>query len=361
VARRIVLLPGDGIGPEVSAAARSVLDASGADLDWDEHTVGLDRLAAGGAEPLPERTVRAIADCRVALKGPLTTPADGSMPSVSMALRRELDLHTQVRLMRSRPGVPGRAEDVDLVLVRQASEDVYAGIEFAAGSADAAELAGWLAGRGLAVPDGAAMAVKVTSAAAARRTFGHAAEEATRTGRTRVTAVHKATVLPGTDGLFVRAGREVLAGYPGLRFDAMAVDAVAAHLVQRPHELQVLVAPSQYGDVLADLGGALVGGIGMVPGANLGGERLGGVAVFEPAHGSAPRQAGRDRANPTAMILSGAWALRHLGEHRAADRVERAVAGVLADGCHTYDLTPGRLGVGSVGTTRFAAAVRERL
>lgn len=364
---RIVLLPGDGIGPEVTHAARRVLDASGAQLDWDVHEVGLTALANGATEPLPARTVEAIAECGIALKGPLTTPRDGSMPSVNMALRRELDLHAQARHARRFPGVPGLGDEVDLVVIRQTTEDVYAGIEFAAGSAEAEELTRWLRGRGRAVPPGAGLAVKVSSADGARRAFRFAARYARRNGRRRITAVHKATVLPHTDGLFVAMGHEVLAGHPDLEFGVMAVDAVAAHLVERPADFDVLVLPSQYGDIMADLAGALVGGIGMVPGGNFGGPSndrgdTDRVAMFEPAHGSAPRQAGRNRANPVATILSGALALRHLGENEAAERVESAVSAVLANGMdRTYDLTPGRSGRGAVGTAEFARSVIDEL
>ncbi|WP_028923460.1 isocitrate/isopropylmalate family dehydrogenase [Pseudonocardia acaciae] len=353
MSHRIILLPGDGIGPEVTAAARAVLDASGADLDWEVHQAGLTALAAGAKEPLPRHVVEAIADRGVALKGPFTTPADGSMPSVNIALRRELDLYANARHVRTLPGVPGR--HVDLIIIRETTEDVYAGIELAEDSAE--ELADWLRARGMPVPAGAALAVKVASAAGARRAFEFAADYAEHHGRRRLTAVHKATVLPATDGLFVATGRAVVTARTHLEFDTIAVDALAAHLVQRPEELDVLVLPGQYGDIMADLGGALVGGIGMVPGVNHGSC----VSLFEPAHGSAPRHAGRNRANPVATILSGALALRRLGEDEAARRVEDAVAAALADGRHTYDLTPHRSGDGALGTAEFAAAVISKL
>ncbi|GAA5157548.1 isocitrate/isopropylmalate dehydrogenase family protein [Pseudonocardia eucalypti] len=358
MSHRLILLPGDGIGPEVTAAARKVLDASGAELDWEVHEVGQLALAAGARAPLPAHVVDAIAECGVALKGSITTPPDRSIPSVNIALRRELDLFANARHIRRLPGAPGLHDDVDLIIVREATEDVYAGVEYPSGSPAARELADFVRARGGVLPGEAAVALKVTSPGGARRAFEFAADYAERLGRHRLTAVHKATVLPGTDGLFVEVGRDVVAGRPGLDFDSMAVDAMAAHLVERPGELDMLVAPCQYGDILADLGGALVGGIGMVPGVNFGGTHVGGVSVFEAAHGSAPRQAGRNRANPVAMILSGVLALRHLGEDEAATRVEDAVGAVLTAGCfRTYDLTPGRTGLGSVGTEEFAMAV----
>ena len=358
----IVLLPGDGIGPEVTDAARTVLDASGAELDWRVHRVGLASVEAGG-DPLPDAVVAAIAECGVALKGPLSTPTDGSMPSVNMGRRRALDLQVQARFVRQLAPSPERSHRVDLAIIRQTTEDTYARIEFAAGSPDAAELADWLRARGKPVPAEAALAVKVCSAAASRLAFGFAAEYARRNDRARILAGHKSTMLPHTDGLFVATGREVLEGHPELQFSTMAVDALAAHLVERPEELDVVVLPSQYGDIMADLAGALVGGIGMVPGGNFAGPEgavpgSAGVAVFEAAHGSAPKHAGRNRANPVAMILSGALALRHLGELRAATRVEEAVRAVLAGGrVRTYDLNPGRSAVGSVGTAEFAVSV----
>lgn len=307
----MVLLPGDGIGPEVTAAARRVLDATGVALEWEV------READAAA-------VDAIREVGVALKGPLTTPRDGSAPSMNLALRRELDLFVQIRQGRSADGA------VDVLVARETTEDLYAGVEFAV------------------APD-AAFALKPVTAAAVRRAAAVVRAYAATNGRHRITIVHKATAIPVTDGLFLRAAREA---FEGSEVDDLLVDVAAAELVKHPSRFDVVFTGNLYGDILADLLGAVVGSVGLVAGVNLGDD----VAVFEPAHGSAPRHAGHDRVNPTATILSGALLLRHVGEEAAAARVERAVAQVLTAGAHvTYDVVPP--GVEPVSTTAMADAV----
>ena len=342
---RVVLIPGDGIGPDVTSAAVAVVSATGVDIDWDVHQVGAPALAAGGA-PLGDDVLAAIAAAGVALKGPVSTPRDRSFASVNLGLRRELDLFVQLRPCRSWPGVPSRYENIDVVVAREATEDAYAGLEFSG-----AELSGLAA-----LPPGAMVALKLVSPRATERAAAAVFRWAASNGRRRVTIGHKATALPLTDGLFLRAASAV--GPPvGLIVDDRAVDLLAADLVRRPEELDVLLLPNQYGDILGDLVGGLIGSVGLVPGANLGDS----VAVFEPGHGSAPAHAEARRANPAAAILSGALLLRHLGEDDAADAVESAVAAVLADGSAvTYDVhVPGPVSPPPVTTPEMGAAIAE--
>ena len=305
--QRAILIPGDGIGPEVTAAARRVLDATGVGLEWDVHEVGVRAYERCG-DALPDETVAAIREAGVALKGPVATPVGGAFRSVNLGLRRALGLHTGVRPARSADG------RLDVVVVRMNVEDLYAGIEAPAGSEAARTAAAAL---GHELPADAAVALKPLSRAACART----AAEAFARARRRVTAVHKATVMPHTDGLFVEVVRETARASGGIEVDDRLVDTVAAELVTRPERFDVLVAPMLYGDVLSDLAAALSGGLGLAAGMNVGE----GCAVFEAVHGTARRHAGRDSANPAALILCGAMLLRHLGETGAAERVERAV------------------------------------
>ena len=312
--RRAILIPGDGIGPEVTAAARRVLDATGVELEWEVHEVGA-RAHERVGEALPEAVVTAVREAGAALKGPVATPVGGAFRSVNVALRHALGLHTGVRPARSADG------RLDVVVVRMNVEDLYAGIEAPAGSPAAR---GAAAALGAEIGEDAAVALKALSRAACERT----AREALARARTRVTAVHKATVMPLTDGLFVDAFRAAAAGFPGVEADDRLVDTVAAELVTRPERYDVLLAPMLYGDVLSDLAAALAGGVALAPGANLGD----GCAVFEAVHGTVAHRAGTDTANPGGLILSGAMLLRHLGEEEAAARVERAVAAAVGEG-----------------------------
>lgn len=331
---RVTVLPGDGSGPELVAVARRVLDASGAALVWEEHRVGVQAVAAGHPA-LPEQVLESVRRNGVALKGPVATPR--GMRSVNIDLRRALDLYVQVRPAVARPGVPTARDGVRLDVVRETTEDLYAGIEFGPGQAATDELLGWLRERGIDLAAGTGLALKPTSAAAVRRAAVFAAHHAVAAGTERLTVVHKAAVMPGTDGVFrdvaLSAARECA---PGLAVDDLSVDAAAAALVRRPQSFGVLLMPNLYGDILSDLAGALVGGLGLAPGANHGDD---GLAVFEAVHGTVPRHAGRGTANPLALVLSGVLLLRHLGLVAAADRVEEAVDAVLADGASvTADL-----------------------
>jgi isocitrate dehydrogenase (NAD+) len=336
----VVLIPGDGIGPEITAAAVAVLEATGVPLAWEERLAG-DAARARHGEPLPAATLAAIRETGVALKGPLLAETQGGgvvvrekgrearYPSVNNALRRTLGLYANVRPIRAYPGVASPAPRLDVVVVREVTEDVYVGWEEQVG------------------PD-EARAVKRITRAASERIAAHAFDHARRHGRRRVTAAHKANVLHLTDGLFLDACRTVAAGHPDVAFDDVMIDALCLGLVRTPERFDVLVLPNQYGDIVSDLAAGLAGSLGLAPGANVGPD----ATVFEATHGAAPDIAGRGIANPIALVLSGAMLLDHLGEPAAAGRVRDAVARVLADG---RDLTPD-LG-GSAGTARLGQAL----
>ncbi|HUF07551.1 MAG TPA: isocitrate/isopropylmalate dehydrogenase family protein [Candidatus Binatia bacterium] len=329
----VTLIPGDGIGPELAEATRGVLEATGISFEWDVQEAGEATIAAEGT-PLPDRVIESIRTNGVALKGPITTPVGSGFRSVNVGLRQALELYANVRPARTMPGVETRYTDVDLIIVRENTEDLYAGIEHRVG------------------PD-AAESIKIITRAASQRIARYAFEYAVKNGRRKVTAVHKANIMKLSDGLFLESCGQVAAEYAGrIEFEDRIVDNMCMQLVQKPELYDVLVLPNLYGDIISDLAAGLVGGLGVAPGANIG-ERA---AVFEPVHGSAPKYAGQDKANPTALILSGALMLRHLGEIVAADAVESAVREVIAAGERvTYDLG------GSAGTREFGETVAARV
>jgi isocitrate dehydrogenase (NAD+) len=313
----VAVIPGDGIGPDVIAATQRVMEATGVPLRWRPVPLGAPAVEQAG-DPVPRATVEAIRRCGVALKGPVATPQDGSMASPNVGLRRALGLRFQVRTVRS---FGAGAPPVDVLIIRETTEDLYAGVGFDVDSAQAAEVRRLCGDAGMSLPADCGVSVKYLSVSACEAVWRFAVEAAGRAGRPTLTAAHKTAVMPHTDGLFVRAGRRIVTD-AGLGFEAVAVDTLAARLVSRPASVGVIVAPNLYGDVLADLAGALAGGVGVVAGANHGD---GALAVFEAAHGAAWRHAGRGTANPVGAILSGAMALRHLGEPAAADAIVRAV------------------------------------
>jgi isocitrate dehydrogenase (NAD+) len=359
MAHRVVLIPGDGTGPELTEATRRVLEASGVALEWDVREAGADVMERHGGNPLPPDVLDAIRETGVALKGPITTPVGGGFRSVNVALRKELDMYAQVRPCKSYPGVRSRFEDVDLIVVRENTEDLYAGIEYEEGTPEAAELIEWIETRGGRFRHSdAGISIKPISVTGTRRIFEFAFDYARRNGRRKVTAVHKANIMKFTDGLWLRVAREVAAENTDVEFDDRIVDNMCMQLVQRPEEYDVLVLPNLYGDVLSDLAAGMIGGLGVAPGGNYGES----VAVFEPTHGSAPKYAGQNRVNPIAQMLSGVLMLRHLDERGAADRVERAIADVIAEGeSVTYDMKPSRDDPTAVGTSEVADAVIEKL
>jgi isocitrate dehydrogenase (NAD+) len=358
VPHRVTVIPGDGTGPELTTATLRVLVASGAEFEWDVQQVGLASAAGPLGIALPEDVLESIRQRGVAMKGPVSTAAGTGFRSVNVELRRALDLFAQVRPCRSFPGVQRARPDVDVIVIRETTEDLYAGVEYEAGSTHGRALLDWLAAhdqRPLAADS--ALSIKPISARATRRIFEFAFEYARQQGRQKVTAVHKATVMKFTDGLFLHTAAEVANGNPDIEFDDCAVDTLALRLVRQPEDFDILVAPNLYGDILSDLAAALVGGVGLAPGANYG-ERA---ALFEAAHGSAPKYAGKNKANPMAMMLSGVMMLRHLGETDAADRLDAAIAALIAEGEQlTYDLKP-EGDPTAVGTNEVADAIVARL
>jgi isocitrate dehydrogenase (NAD+) len=359
MAHRVVLIPGDGTGPELTGATRRVLEATGAELEWDVREAGADVMEKHGGNPLPPDVLDAIRETGVALKGPITTPVGGGFRSVNVALRKELDLFGQVRPCKSYPGVRSRFEDIDLIIVRENTEDLYAGIEYEEGTQEAAELIEWIKARGGTLRhDDAGISIKPISVTGTRRIFEFAFDYARRNGRKKITAVHKANIMKFTDGLWLRVAHEVAAENTDVEFDDRIVDNMCMQLVQRPEEYDVLVLPNLYGDVLSDLAAGMIGGLGVAPGANFGDD----AAVFEPTHGSAPKYAGQNKVNPIAQMLSGVLMLRHLDERDAADRLEQAIAAVIAEGeSVTYDMKPSRDDPTAVGTSEVADAIIEKL
>lgn len=350
----VTVIPGDGIGYEVSEAARRVIDATGVDIEWDVQNAGLDVVEQYG-QPMPDHVLESIRKNKIAIKGPLTTPVGKGIRSVNVALRRELDLYALVRPCKWYRGVRSRYQDVDLVIVRENTEDLYAGIEFAEGDTKTHELIDTierLNGRRIRADSG--ISVKPISVGATERIFRFAFKWAIDNGRHKVTAVHKANIMKFTDGLWLRVAEEVAKGFPDIEFEERIVDNMAMQLVQKPELYDVMVMPNLYGDILSDLCAGLIGGLGLAPGANTGDE----IAVFEATHGSAPKYAGKNVANPMAMMLSGVLMLRHIGETDAGDRLEAAIAAVIADGTHvTYDMKPSRDDPSAVGTSQVADAV----
>lgn len=332
---RVTLIPGDGTGPELVTASRRVLEATGIQFDWDVQEAGADVMDKYGT-PLPDLVLDSIRKNKVALKGPITTPVGTGFRSVNVAIRKALDLYANLRPARSMKGIPVCHENVDVVVVRENTEGLYAGIEHDV------------------IPNEAAESIRIITRRGTERIVRFAFEYARANGRRLVTAVHKANILKATDGLYLKVAREVAEEYSDIEFNDRIVDNMCMQLVQRPYEYDVLVCPNLFGDILSDLASGLVGGLGVAPGANIGKD----LAVFEPVHGSAPKYAGMNKVNPMATILSGALMLRHLGEIDAGRRVEDAVAAVIAEGRSvTYDLKPTRDDPTAVGTREMADAI----
>jgi isocitrate dehydrogenase (NAD+) len=356
---RITFIPGDGTGPEIADATRRVLEASGPEFDWDVQHAGADVMHDRGGDPLPEHVLDSIKRNGVAIKGPITTPVGTGFRSVNVALRKTLDLYGQVRPCKSYRGVRSRYDDVDLIVIRENTEDLYAGIELEEGAAETGELIEWLERRGHSrIRADSGISLKPISVAGTRRIVRFAFEFARRNGRRKVTAVHKANIMKFTDGLYLHVAREVAEQNPDLEFEDRIVDNLSMQLVQRPEEYDVLVCPNLYGDIVSDLAAGLVGGLGLAPGGNFGTH----AAVFEPTHGSAPKYTGQNKVNPMAMMLSGVMMLRHLEEREAAERLEAAIAAVIAEGRHvTYDMKPRRDDPTAVGTSEVADAVIDKM
>jgi isocitrate dehydrogenase (NAD+) len=353
----ITLIPGDGIGPEVTEATRRVLEATGIAFNWDPVEVGSDAMEKYGT-PLPDSVLESIKKNRIALKGPVTTPVGSGFRSVNVALRKELGLYACLRPCKVYPGAPSRYQDVDLVIVRENIEDLYSGIEFEKGTPEISRLINLISEtKNEEIRTDSGISIKAISDMRSRRIIRFAFDYAQKYNRKKVTAVHKANIMKYSDGLFLSVAREVAGECPDIEFEDRIVDNMCMQLVQKPHQFDVIVAPNLYGDILSDLCAGLVGGLGLAPGANISDD----IAVFEATHGSAPKYKGMNKVNPMAMMLSGVLMLRHLNENDAANSLENALADVIAEGKYvTYDLKPDNPEA-AVGTSQVADAVVSRL
>ncbi len=354
----ITLIPGDGIGPEITEATRRVLEATGVGFKWEVVQAGADVQDEYGT-PLPGHVLESIRKNRVAIKGPVTTPVGSGFRSVNVAMRKELDLYACVRPCKSYPGAPTRYTDVDIVVVRENTEDLYAGIEFEKGTPQTASIIEMLSqSSGTQIRADSGISIKPISETASRRIVRFAFEYARSNHRRKVTAVHKANIMKFSDGLFLATARQVAQEYPDIEFEDRIVDNMTMQLVKKPRQFDVVVTPNLYGDIISDLCAGLVGGLGLAPGANIGDE----AALFEPTHGSAPKYKGQNKVNPMAMMLSGVMMLSHIGEKENAQRLERAIADVIAGGKSvTYDLKPEAEQSRAVGTSEVADAIIDKL
>jgi isocitrate dehydrogenase (NAD+) len=354
----VTLIPGDGVGPEVSEATRRVLEATGVRFEWDVQEAGLGVMEQYGT-PMPDHVLESIRRNKVAIKGPLTTPIGKGIRSVNVALRKELDLYALVRPCKSYPGVRSRYDNIDLIIVRENTEDIYAGIEFQEGKPETEDMINKIStatGKKIRIDSG--LSIKPISITASARIVNFAFNYARTHGRRKVTAVHKANIMKFTDGLFLQVAEEIAKEHPDVQFNDRIVDNMSMQLVQNPREYDVIVMPNLYGDILSDLCAGLVGGLGLAPGANLGDE----IALFEATHGSAPKYAGLNKINPMAMMLSGVMMLNHLGETYAANMLEGAIAEAIREGkAVTYDMKADRNDPTSVGTSQVADAIVARL
>jgi len=355
---RVTLITGDGIGPEIADAARRCIDATGAEIEWDIKEAGLDVMERLGT-PLPQETIESVKNTGVALKAPITTPVGTGYRSINVYLRQSLDLYACLRPCKSYKGVRSRYADVDLVVVRENTEDLYAGIEFERSKDDTLELIEWInQRRDRKIRPDSGISIKPISAAATERIVRFAFEYARKMGRRKVTSVHKANIMKFSDGLWLEVSRKVAAEYDDIEFEDRIVDNMCMQLIQKPELYDVIVLPNLYGDIISDLCAGLVGGLGVAPGANIGDD----AAIFEATHGSAPKYKGQNKVNPTALILSGVMMLRHIGKTAEADRLENAVAAVIEEGRRvTYDMKPDRNDPTAVGTSEMADAIIEKI
>jgi isocitrate dehydrogenase (NAD+) len=357
VAHQVTLIPGDGTGPELIEATRRVLEATGAQFEWDEHPAGEDVYNDEGT-PFPDRTLESIKRNKVGIKGPTTTPVGSGFRSVNVLLRKELDLYSCIRPCKAYEGVRTRFPETDIVIVRENTEDLYAGIEFEKGTDDAKTLIAELAKLGHEIRDDAGISIKPISVFGSDRIVRSAFDYARENGRKKVTAAHKANIMKFSDGLFLEVARRVAERHPEIEFEDRIIDNLCNQLVSRPEEYDVIVLPNLYGDIVSDLGAGMIGGLGLAPGANIGSTG----AIFEATHGSAPKYKGQNKVNPTALLLSGVLMLRHLDETEPADRMEHGIAEVIRKGDKvTYDLKPTRDDPSAVGTSEFADAVIEEM
>jgi len=354
----VTLIPGDGTGPEITEATRRVLEATGVQFDWDIRQAGIDLMAKCGTV-LPDEVIDSIKRTKVALKGPITTPVGKGFRSANVSLRKKLDLYANLRPAKTYQGLRSRYEHIDLIIVRENTEDLYAGLEFQKGAPELDVMIETIARTtGIHLNHDCAISIKYISVLASQRIVRFAFEYARCHGRRKVTAVHKANIMKCSDGLFLATAHEISKEYPDIQFEDRIVDNMCMQLVQKPELYDMLVLPNLYGDIISDLSAGLIGGLGVAPGANIGSH----YAVFEPVHGSAPKYAKQNKVNPMAMMFSGVLMLRHLHEKDAANRLEQAIAQVIAEGKWlTYDLKPRPDDPTAVGTSQVADAVIEKL
>ncbi|PIP68532.1 MAG: isocitrate dehydrogenase [Candidatus Omnitrophica bacterium CG_4_9_14_0_2_um_filter_42_8] len=359
MSHKVTLIPGDGIGREVSLAAQRCIDATGVKITWEEQIAGEEAVAKYGTV-LPVQVLDSVRKNKVAIKGPIITPVGKGFRSVNVQLRKALDLYACLRPCKLIKGVKSRYADIDLVVIRENTEDLYAGIEFSQGLKRTQDIINNLEElSGIAIKKDSAIGIKPISISASKRIVKFAFDYAVKNNRRKVTAVHKANIMKETDGLFLECAREVSEEYKGrIEFEDRIVDNMCMQLVQKPELYDVLVLPNLYGDILSDLCAGLIGGLGIAPGANIGDS----MALFEAVHGSAPKYAGLNKVNPTAMILSGVLMLRYLKEEEAADRLEKATSEVIAEGKDvTYDLKKDRNDPSAAGTSQMADAIIARM
>ncbi|HUW17944.1 MAG TPA: isocitrate/isopropylmalate dehydrogenase family protein [Sedimentisphaerales bacterium] len=354
----VTLITGDGVGPEIAQAARRCIDATGAGINWELAEAGADVIDRLGT-PLPDATVESVKKNGLALKAPITTPIGKGYRSINVHLRQTLDLYACLRPCKSYKGVRSRYSDIDLVVVRENTEDLYAGIEFQKGKDDTAELINWINKHSRRkITNDSGISIKPISVGATQRIVSFAFDYARKMGRRKVTSVHKANIMKFSDGLWLEVSHQVAEQYPDIEFEDRIVDNMCMQLIQKPELYDVIVLPNLYGDIISDLCAGLVGGLGIAPGANIGEK----AAIFEATHGSAPKYKGLNKVNPTALILSGVMMLRHIGKTAEADRLENAVAAVIAEGKNvTYDLKADRDDPTAVGTSQMADAIIEKI
>jgi isocitrate dehydrogenase (NAD+) len=357
LAHDVTFIPGDGTGPELTDATRRVLEATGVDLNWDRHEAGIDEYRKHG-NPFPDATLDSLKRTGVGIKGPTTTPVGAGFRSINVLLRKALDLYACIRPCKALDGVRTRFPETDVVIVRENTEDLYAGIEFERGSDGAAALRATLSELGSDVREDAGISIKPISVFGSERIVRHAFDYAVTHGYRKVVAAHKANIMKFSDGLFLEVARAVAAEYPRVEFHDMIIDNLCNQLITYPEDFEVIVLPNLYGDIVSDLCAAMIGGLGVAGGANIGTE----AAVFEATHGSSPSYAGKNRMNPTALMLSGVYMLDHLNETAAARALENAIAAVIRKGDQvTYDLKASRTDPTAVGTSQFADAVIEEM
>lgn len=354
----VTLITGDGVGPELAAATRRCIDATGADINWEIAEAGVEVMKSQGT-PLPDATVQLIKKNGVTLKAPITTPVGKGFRSINVHLRQSLDLYACLRPCKSYEGVRSKYTDIDLVVVRENTEDCYAGIEFKKDADDTAELIDWINSRSeKKIRADSGITIKPISVMGTERIVRFAFDYARKMKRRKVTSVHKANIMKFSDGLWLEVSRQVAEDYPDIEFEDRIVDNMCMQLIQKPELYDVIVLPNLYGDILSDLCAGLVGGLGVAPGANIGEKG----AIFEATHGSAPKYKGQNKVNPTALILSGVMMLNHLGMTVEAEKLEKAVAAVIAEGTSvTYDMKPNRNDPTAVGTSEMADAIIEKI